>query len=59
MLRLVLLVTLVASTLADGCPREPHSDQSAALRSPGDNGFKILVSGEPDKYIPGTVYTRE
>nr|CAD7439236.1 unnamed protein product [Timema bartmani] len=55
----VLLVTglLVRTTLAVSCLREPGADHAISLKSPGDNGFKILVSGEPDKYVPGSVYT--
>nr|CAD7194789.1 unnamed protein product [Timema douglasi] len=54
-----LLVTglLVRTTLAVSCLREPGPDHAISLKSPGDNGFKILVSGEPDKYVPGSVYT--
>ncbi|KAK7873957.1 hypothetical protein R5R35_012966 [Gryllus longicercus] len=39
------------------CPREPSPDITRALRSPGDRGYRILISGEPDYYVPDAVYT--
>lgn len=44
---------------AHACVREPREEHSTALRSPGDNGFHIQVSGEPERYVPGAVYTCE
>ena len=26
-------------------------------KTPGDNGYKIVISGDSDKYIPGGVYS--
>lgn len=50
------LLLLTAVTYASGaCPRQPGG--RAAHRTPGDGGFKIHVSGEPDKYVPNSVYT--
>lgn len=53
---------LILFTLGIGegfrCPREPLPEQSAVLKSPGDNGFQIMISGDPEKYVPGSVYTR-
>ncbi|XP_063232008.1 spondin-1 [Bacillus rossius redtenbacheri] len=58
MWRLVaLLAALLQVTGVMSCPREPSPEHATALRTPGDNGFRILVSGEPDKYVPGSVYT--
>ena len=54
---LVLVYLLVSTTKA--CVREPKEEHSTALRSPGDNGFRIQVSGEPERYVPGSVYTCE
>ena len=53
----VLLLCAVQLTL--GCIREPREEHSTALRSPGDNGFRIQISGEPERYLPGAVYTCE
>lgn len=39
------------------CSREPLS--VSAKRSPGDAGFKIKVSGNPERYTPGEIYTGE
>lgn len=61
MLSLLVLLLLLASsaqlTNAKRCHREPHSDVTAAIKSPGDNGFRIVVGGDPERYVPGTVYT--
>ena len=42
----------------DVCRRDaPHP---LASKSPGDNGFRIRISGSnPDKYVPEEVYTSE
>ncbi|KAI1304606.1 Spondin-1 [Halotydeus destructor] len=37
------------------CNREPRDTQ--ARRTPGDSGFKIKISGNPERYTPGEVYT--
>ncbi|XP_022235881.1 spondin-1-like isoform X2 [Limulus polyphemus] len=37
------------------CNREPSGYNKP--KTPGDNGFQIKVSGEPQKYVPGEVYT--
>lgn len=37
------------------CPRQPSGVSSP--KTPGDNGYHILVSGEPQKYVPGAIYT--
>jgi hypothetical protein len=52
-----VVVCLLGPTHA--CVREPRDEHSTALRSPGDNGFRIQVSGEPERYVPGAVYTCE
>ncbi|XP_069691847.1 spondin-1 [Periplaneta americana] len=56
MLQLVVLAVCLLS-ISQGCVREPREEHSTALRSPGDNGFHIQVSGEPERYVPGAVYT--
>jgi len=45
-------------SLALWCDRTPAG--VSVPKSPGDGGFKIHISGDPDKpdkYIPGAVYT--
>lgn len=56
MLRLLIAAWFVATAQA-GCPLSPTSDQTSAKRLPGDGGYRILISGDYDKYIPNAVYT--
>ncbi|XP_023216087.1 spondin-1-like isoform X2 [Centruroides sculpturatus] len=37
------------------CVRIPPGFSSA--KTPGDNGFRIRISGNPDRYVPGEMYT--
>ena len=37
------------------CKREPENTQVPV--TPGSNGFRIKISGNPEKYVPGEVYT--
>ncbi|XP_071452758.1 spondin-1 isoform X2 [Hetaerina americana] len=53
---LVLLCTVVAAARAGRCDREPEEARSTP-RTPADGRFRIRVSGNPDKYVPGEVYT--
>ncbi|GLG92485.1 Kunitz-type serine protease inhibitor Bt-KTI, partial [Gryllus bimaculatus] len=53
----VALALGVGGASALRCPREPSPDITRALRSPGDRGYRILISGEPDYYVPDAVYT--
>lgn len=57
---LVLLGILEISSFVTGlwCDRTPHGVN--VPKTEGDNGFKIIISGDPekpDKFIPGAVYT--
>lgn len=57
---LVLVGTLLFAFSAEGlwCDRTPPG--VTVPKTPGDNGFKIVITGDPekpDKYIPGAVYT--
>jgi hypothetical protein len=60
--RLVLLVAasvacLRPAAMAARCDREPDGRLSA--KSAVDGRFRIKVSGNPEKYVPGEVYTGE
>ena len=37
------------------CNREPPN--VSAPQTKGNNGFKIKLSGNPEKYVPGEMYT--
>ena len=50
-----LLASAAANTAT--CNRQPYNTQ--AEKVPGDNGYKIKISGNPEKYVPGEVYTGE
>ncbi|XP_076676600.1 extracellular matrix protein f-spondin [Andrena cerasifolii] len=56
MLLLTVTACLVIAVQA-GCPLRPTSEQTSARRTTGDGGYRILVSGQTDKYIPNAVYT--
>jgi hypothetical protein len=49
------LVTTLQSTCAFRCDREPEGHMPP--KSEADYRFKIQISGNPDKYVPGEVYT--
>lgn len=51
----VLLLSVLV--LTEGCLREPSPYHSRFAKSPGDNGFKIKISGDIEKYVPGELYT--
>lgn len=56
----MLFLTLTACLLAAvhaGCPMRPTAEQTSAGRTSGDGGYRILISGESDKYIPNAIYT--
>jgi len=39
------------------CSREPPPGMVVGRKTPGDSGFKIKISGNPERYTPGEVYT--
>lgn len=51
----VLESTMVVVTATMNCNRQPYNTQTE--KEPGDNGYKIKISGNPEKYVPGEVYT--
>ncbi|CAB3377734.1 Hypothetical predicted protein [Cloeon dipterum] len=49
------LFTLHSGVLSARCDREPEG--RLTQKSPVDGRFRIKVSGNPEKYVPGEVYT--
>ncbi|XP_032663851.1 spondin-1 isoform X1 [Odontomachus brunneus] len=56
MLFLILTACFLAVSHA-GCPMRPTVEQTSAPRTPGDGGYRILISGQTNGYIPNAVYT--
>jgi len=59
-IKCVIFGILVHTLVVEGlwCDRTPTG--VTVPKTSGDNGFKIFISGDPDKpdkYIPGAVYT--
>lgn len=52
----LLLAALAAHARAQ-CALEPPAGVTNSLRSPGDGGFGLHISGDPERYVPGSVYT--
>lgn len=49
-----LFLTFTCS--ADGaCIRQPEGVRIP--KTPGDNGYRLKISGNPEQYVPGEVYT--
>ncbi|KAK9875790.1 hypothetical protein WA026_009580 [Henosepilachna vigintioctopunctata] len=56
MLLIFVVVSLILGT-SSGCIREPTIYSSRAGKSSGDNGVQIKITGNPERYMPGQVYT--
>lgn len=56
MLVLFLTACLIAVTHA-GCPMRPTVGQTSASRTQGDGGYRILISGQTNEYIPNAIHT--
>lgn len=52
---IVVVVGLVNYSLALKCDRVPEG--AGANKSPADGRFRIRITGNPERYIPGEVYT--
>ena len=50
-----LLAALGYTRAASTCIRQPEGIRIP--KTPGDNGYRVKISGNPDKYVPGEVYT--
>jgi len=55
LLFLILTACFLAATHA-GCPMRPTVEQTSASRTPGDGGYRILISGQ-NGYIPNAIHT--
>ncbi|KAL7645703.1 UNVERIFIED_CONTAM: hypothetical protein RMT77_002580 [Armadillidium vulgare] len=55
LLALFLFVPQLGESFQSMCQREPQS--TAITKAPGDGGYRIHISGNPEKYVPGEVYT--
>lgn len=55
MLFLLFTACLIAVTHA-GCPMRPTVGQTSANRTEGDGGYRILISGETNGYIPNAIH---
>lgn len=55
MLKLIVLLVMICSCFA--CRREPSPYHSRVSKISGDNGFKIKINENPEKYVPGRLYT--
>ena len=53
----LLLVVLpqICVALSGSCNRAPYG--ATIPKTLGDGGFRISISGNPGKYVPGEVYT--
>ncbi|KAG5327913.1 SPON1 protein, partial [Acromyrmex heyeri] len=56
MLFLMLTACLLAVTHA-GCPMRPTVEQTSTSRTAGDGGYRILISGQNNGYIPNAIHT--
>ncbi|XP_055530253.1 spondin-1 [Wyeomyia smithii] len=54
---LILLIGLVGQHVTDAirCDRTPEG--AGASKSPADGRFRLRISGNPEKYVPGASYT--
>lgn len=50
-----VIICLVNNSLALKCDRVPEG--AGANKSPADGRFRIRITGNPERYIPGEVYT--
>lgn len=58
-LALALTLAVLAAQARAECRLEPPAGVTNSLRSPGDGGHGLHISGDPERYVPGSVYTSE
>ncbi|KAL3267359.1 hypothetical protein HHI36_011490 [Cryptolaemus montrouzieri] len=56
-MKIKCLIIFLFSVSIDACRREPSIYHSKVDKSSGDNGVRIKITGNPERYIPGKVYT--
>ncbi|XP_052132160.1 spondin-1 [Frankliniella occidentalis] len=54
---LALVLALAVPCRPEQCVLEPPVGVTNSLRSPGDGGFALHISGDPERYVSGSVYT--
>lgn len=54
---LLLIISNIRHTYSVRCDRTPEGH--GASKSPADGRFRIRISGNPERYVPGEVYTSE
>lgn len=52
-----VLVFLILFGYVFCCGRTPSYYQSRRVKTPGDNGYEIKINDNPEKYVPGNIYT--
>lgn len=55
----ILVFLLILYDFSLGCHREPSVYHSRVAKIPGDNGYKVKLQDDLQKYVPGEVYTGE
>ncbi|XP_072390707.1 spondin-1 [Diabrotica undecimpunctata] len=53
----VLFLLFFIINYANCCGRTPSIYQSRKIKTPGDNGYQIKINENPQKYVPGNIYT--
>lgn len=59
MLKYLFIVCILYAHVLSECPRVPSIYHSKFDKTPGDNGYQIKINENPEKYIPGKLYTRK
>ncbi|KAL1506661.1 hypothetical protein ABEB36_005985 [Hypothenemus hampei] len=57
MFKQILVMALCFSGIWANCPRIPSIYHSKFDKISGDNGYRIKINENPDKYVPGKLYT--
>ncbi|XP_030767480.1 spondin-1 isoform X2 [Sitophilus oryzae] len=57
MWRYIFLLVIAIYNVKGQCPRIPSIYHSRFDKNPGDNGYQIKISENPEKYVPGKLYT--
>ncbi|XP_023024840.1 extracellular matrix protein f-spondin [Leptinotarsa decemlineata] len=52
-----VLIFVIVLGYAYACGKTPSFYQSRKVKTPGDNGYEIKINENPQKYVPGNIYT--